>query len=64
MSDHSLEEPDPSAGVRSGVKIEESSKGFPQIKVLVYEGTTQEQMQEASDLALGTYRALKRQLGR
>ena len=64
MSEHLLEESEPSAGVRSGVKIEENSKGFPQIKLAVYEGTTQSEIQECSDLAYGAYMALKRRLGR
>lgn len=48
---------------RSGVKIEQNSKGFAQVKVSVYQGDTFETMQGILDIAVRAYEATLRQLG-
>ena len=48
---------------RSSVKIEVNAKDVPQVRVSVYEGTTEAQMQECLDLAIATLNAARRQLG-
>lgn len=43
--------------VRSGVRIEMNAKGQAQVKVSVYVGDTEQDLQEAKDLAVRTYQA-------
>ncbi len=45
------------AGVRSGVKLEQTSKGPIQVKVNCYEGTTEAEMQRLKDIAVRTLTA-------
>lgn len=49
--------------IRSGVKIEQNSKGFAQTKVSVYAGETTESMQKIIDIAVEAYETLLRRLG-
>lgn len=49
--------------IRSGVKIEQNSKGFAQTKVSVYAGETEESMQEIIDIAVKAYETLLNRLG-
>lgn len=52
------------SAVRSGVKIETNSKGFSQVKVAVYEGTTEDEMQRVKDLAVLVYEKTVAELGK
>lgn len=64
MSDHTIEQQAGEAGlVRSGVKIETNSKGMAQVKVAIYEGTTQDEAQRIKDLAVQVYETTIRELG-
>lgn len=49
--------------IRSGVKIEQNSKGFAQVKVSVYQGETHETLQPLIDLAVEAYETTLRKLG-
>lgn len=49
--------------LRSSVKIEQNAKGNAQVRVSVYEGAAQEEMQRLKDLAIQTYLATVRELG-
>lgn len=53
---------DSGAFLRSWVKIEANAKGMAQVKVQVCVGDTQQQMQDAKDLAVLTYEATVREL--
>jgi hypothetical protein len=49
--------------VRSGIKIETNSKGFAQVRVSVYSGETEEEMERLKNLAVLTYEKTIAQLG-
>lgn len=63
MSDHeAVQQQEGFAAVRSGVKLEQTSKGPIQVKVSVYEGTTETEMQRVKDLAIRTLEVAIREI--
>lgn len=49
--------------LRSGIKIEMSSKGIVQVKVAVYAGETEDEVQRLIDLATKAYETTVRKVG-
>lgn len=59
-----VEAHDASPLVRSSVKIDMNAKGLAQLKVHVYEDTTEEEMQRVKDLAIRTYQVAMMELSK
>lgn len=51
-------------GQKSSVKIDVNSKGFAQIKIAVYDGTSAEEMERLGKIAHKTFTDLQNSLGR
>ncbi len=57
-----MTEPEHQPEVRSSVKIDENAKGYPQLKIAIYEGTSDDEAQRIKDLAIRTFEVGRREL--
>lgn len=49
--------------VRSSVKVEANAKGFPQVRVSVYAGETEQEMERLKNLAVASFQKTCAMLG-